>query len=267
MTTNEPTGYENEPVERFIPLPPDLYCSFFDLEMGNQQDDCLYYTQLLGEHQCQRVLELGCGTGRIVEYLTSSGFSATGIDTSPEMLLYVRARRKSPVALMDMCQLGFKQVFDSVIIPHNTLNLLDGEKTITRCLNGIKQTLRKNGLLAVQLFSATETTKAQAHKRIFQFALFDTGDNGKLVKETIKTYHPESEKIMLEERYKLRSFDRRSLNRNYSQVLPLTVYSTSKWLEILQHSGYSVQSVHSGYNRELVDSGNDSTLLITARSL
>ncbi len=267
MALQEPSGYENEPVEHFDPLPADLYCTFFDLEMSNRQEDCFYYDKRLTVHQCQTVLELGCGTGRIVEFLKSRHYRAIGIDRSHEMLLFNRDQRISPTVEMDMCHLGFGRTFDAVIIPHNTLNLLGDEKTIRRCLKEIQRTLTKNGLLVLQLFSLTAALREQAGKRLFQFALFDTGNNGKLVKETIKTYYPQTDRLILEERYKLRSFGNPALNRNYNQILPLTIYCASKWLEIISSSGFSIYSTHSGHNSEPFDSNQDSTLFITAQRL
>lgn len=267
MGLQEPTGYENEPVEHFDPLPAALYPPFFDLEMGSRQEDCIYYDNCLKEHQCQAVLELGCGTGRIVEFLNSRHYRAIGIDRSHEMLLFNRDQRISPTVEMDMCHLGFGRTFDAVIIPHNTLNLLSDEKTIRCCLKEITRSLTKDGLLVLQLFSLTAALREQAGNRLFQFALFDTGNNGKLVKETIKTYYPETDRLILEERYKLRSFGTPALNRNYNQVLPLTVYSASKWLEIISSSGFSIYSTHSGHNSQRFDANQDSTLLITAHRL
>lgn len=266
MSPQELTGYENEPDECFTPLPSHLYCQFFDLEMGNKLDDCLYYQQLLEKHRCQTVLELGCGTGRIVEFLNSKGYKALGIDNSHEMLIYKRDQRMSSVAEMDMCHLGFNNTFDAVIIPHNTLNLLNEHKRIRQCLKEIKRVLVENGLLVVQLYSLTKTLADQAHKRLFQFTLFDIEDNGKLVKESIKTYDPETDQLMMEERYKVRLIDNPSMNRSYNQFLPLTVYSPSRWIEIIKESGFNMYSIHSGHNSEGFHCGRDSTLLVSARS-
>jgi len=266
MNPQEATGYENEPDECFTPLPSDLYCYFFDLEMGNKRDDCIYYQRLLEQHHCQTILELGCGTGRIVEFLNSKGYKAFGIDNSHEMLTYNRDQRMSSVAEMDMCHLGFNNAFDAVIIPHNTLNLLNDETLISQCLKETKRVLTENGLLIIQLFSLTKSLTDQAHRRLFQFALFDIPDNGKLVKESIKTYYPETDRLLMEERYKVRLFDTPSLNRNYNQFLPLTVYSPARWLDIIEQSGFNIYSVHSGHNSEVFNYGRDSTLLISAHS-
>jgi SAM-dependent methyltransferase len=49
---------------------------------------------LLGENGGRRVLDAGCGTGRIAIELDRRGFSVTGIDADPEML--DEARSKAP---------------------------------------------------------------------------------------------------------------------------------------------------------------------------
>ena len=268
MNHQEPSGYENEAAETFFPLPADLYCSFFDLEMSKKLDDCLYYAALLKTQQCRRVLELGCGTGRIVEYLSAAGYRTVGIDNSPDMLLYQRNRRLSPVAEMDMGALGFtRQCFEAALIAHNTLNLLGEKQAILRCLQEIRNVLAGKGLLIAQLFAATAQLREQAGKRLFQFALFDTLDNGKLVKETIRTFLPEPGLLLLEERYKVRSFTNPALNKNYRQVFSLAAWPPDTWLKLLRSAGFGIVSQHSGYRGEPFVPGTDSCLLITARPL
>ncbi len=268
MNHQEPSGYENEPEVRFSPLPSGLYSTFFDLEMSKKLDDCTYYAALLKKHQCQSVLELGCGTGRIVEYLSAAGYRSVGIDNSTDMLHHERTRRLSPVVEMDMCDLGFSgHCFDAALIAHNTLNLLGDKRAITRCLHETRNVLVRDGLLMLQLFAVTDQLRKQAGKRLFQFALFDTPDNGKLVKESIRIYLPEPAQILLEERYKIRSFANPALNRNYRQDLSLVAWSPARWLEVIRSAGFSIVSQHSGYRDEPFLPGADSSLLVIARPL
>lgn len=265
MSTDPPTGYENEPVEVFHPLPADLYCRFYDLEMNQKFEDCNYYDCVLRNCNARMVLELGCGTGRIVEYLRARNYTAYGIDHSHDMLLHNYHRRITPALEMDMCYLGFKPVFDTILVPHNTINLLVDRNSIRQCLSGMKTALAPQGLIILHLFSVTDKLVNQAHRRIFQFALFDT-PNGKLVKETIRIYRPETNQLFLEERYKIRSFANPSLNQNYKHVLPLSGWHSEEWLEIIRKSGFKIHSIHSGFNQEVFRPNIHSTMLVTARS-
>ena len=44
--------------------------------------------QLLCSGKGQRVLEIGCGTGRLVDYLSRCGFNVSGIDIAPSAILW-----------------------------------------------------------------------------------------------------------------------------------------------------------------------------------
>lgn len=266
MGPNEPTGYENEPDEIFLPLPAQLYCSLYHLEMSEVKDDCLYFHQLLTENRCRRVLELGCGTGRLSEYLQSQGHLVTGIDISYSMLQFPQNTGSVPTVQMDMCCLGFSPSFDAVVIPYNTLNLLPDKKSIQQCLAEIKLVLTGPRLLLLQLFTPNSVLIRQAHKRLFQFRLFDRPEGGKLIKETIRTYIPEQNMLLLEERYKIRTFAVNETNRNYSQTLRLTAFSLDQWLDLISCAGYKVVSLHGSYKRTPYDQEKDSTLLVLAKS-
>ncbi|MFF2045222.1 class I SAM-dependent methyltransferase [Kitasatospora sp. NPDC058170] len=51
-----------------------------------------------------RILELGCGVGRVTHPLTERGFQVTAVDESPEMLARVRGTRtvRSPIEQLDL---------------------------------------------------------------------------------------------------------------------------------------------------------------------
>ena len=60
---------------------PDLY----DLEHATYDDDLDFYRNL-AQSVDQPILELGCGSGRIVVPLAELGHDVTGLDSSPPML-------------------------------------------------------------------------------------------------------------------------------------------------------------------------------------
>lgn len=76
------------------------------------------------------VLELGCGTGRILELLGSRFSDLNGVDISERML--ERARKRIPSGTfyrMDMCDLAIDREFDLILCMFDTINhLLTFEK-------------------------------------------------------------------------------------------------------------------------------------------
>jgi SAM-dependent methyltransferase len=76
-------------------MPPmiDLakFARYYDLEYRDFADDLALYTSL-AKRQGSPVLELACGTGRILASLAREGFEVYGVDISPEMLEVAKAR-------------------------------------------------------------------------------------------------------------------------------------------------------------------------------
>src|SRR5437879_11271567 len=90
-------------------LPPGvsraLWDSLHDAALARSYDDRLAGTSLLDvdvrfvEEHCPRpgrLIDLGCGTGRLLLSLARRGFSVLGVDLSPEMLTV--AAVKAPTA-------------------------------------------------------------------------------------------------------------------------------------------------------------------------
>jgi ubiquinone/menaquinone biosynthesis C-methylase UbiE len=267
MSSKEPTGYENEPDEIFTPLPAQLYPSLYHLEMSDFIDDGSFYFTKLQQHGCRNVLELGCGTGRIAEYLKRSGLYPVGIDISREMLNFAKTTRCAATAQMDVCQLGFCSCFDAVIIPYNTLNLLGSLEAIKQCLDETKTVLTGPRLLIAHLHTPSSAHLQNQHKRLFQFNLFDRPQGGKIVKESITCYLPETDSLTLEERYKIRLLSNTpgsSSKINYTQTFHLKTYKPDKWSEIITKSGFSIISKDSSFNNHSTPEETRSKLIVTA---
>src|SRR5947209_19363908 len=100
---------------------------FYDLEHDAFDDDASFFADLVQEGP---VLEVGCGTGRIVERLARTGLEVIGIDTSEAMLSAARARlagvANASVQLMSVQALSLSSQFRSVIWPLNVLWHLPG---------------------------------------------------------------------------------------------------------------------------------------------
>jgi len=104
------------------------------------------------------VLELGCGTGRVLLPLARAGYTAVGIDLSAQMLAIARAQigredqttqQRIQLKQADMSDFHFPaQRFGLCLIPYNTVMHLTND-AFQRCLRKIKAVLKPNGRLLI----------------------------------------------------------------------------------------------------------------------
>ncbi len=109
----------------------------------------LRYSELLAG----RVLELGCGAGRITGYLGACGGDVLGIDISPTMVAYCRRRYPDlEFQVGDLADLGSLEdgSREVIVAEFNVLGVLDDAER-KRALRDLRRILTDDGLL---LFSA-----------------------------------------------------------------------------------------------------------------
>jgi SAM-dependent methyltransferase len=102
------------------------------------------------------VLELGCGTGRVLIPLARAGHHVTGVDHDPAMLKFLLANIGSqfdPTPLLvvaDISRFHLVAQFTLVILPCNTFSTLGEDKRLA-CLECVREHLKSGGLFAVSI--------------------------------------------------------------------------------------------------------------------
>ena len=105
-----------------------------------------------------RVLELGCGTGRISIPLARAGVPLVGVDLSSKMLARAVARRArarlAALALLraDIRRLPFRGAsFPMVLAPYGVLQSLVSERDLVATLDEVARVVRAGGLFGLDL--------------------------------------------------------------------------------------------------------------------
>ncbi|MCB8942749.1 MAG: class I SAM-dependent methyltransferase [Ardenticatenaceae bacterium] len=139
----------------------DLIAHYYDLTHADLRDDLPLLHQLAQEAGNGRILECGCGTGRILIPLARAGCTLTGLDSSPMMLDIAREKlaREAPqvqaqVTLVagDMTQVKDDGRFALIIIPYNTLLHLTPTQ-VSQTFTHLRQVLAANGRLYIDLIN------------------------------------------------------------------------------------------------------------------
>ncbi len=113
------------------------------------------------------VLELACGTGRLLTCLAKESDNVVGIDLSSAMLnlanerisqLPIEIQERIQVCSMDMSNFRFNQIFCLILIADNSFRELKSKDEQRSCLKCVRDHLQTNGkvLVTVRRFDPTE---------------------------------------------------------------------------------------------------------------
>jgi SAM-dependent methyltransferase len=142
----------------------DLNVSTYDLGVGilggGASDDVAFYVDLAAGAGPD-VLELGCGTRRLMVRLAEAGFRVTGLDRSPGMLAQAAAKLsrldpavKTATRLVqgDISTFALGMTFDTILLPARVFGFLLTIDDQRACLARVLDHLRPGGLIAIDMF-------------------------------------------------------------------------------------------------------------------
>lgn len=134
------------------------FAEYYDLEYDQYQDDLDLYRQFAAVANGP-VLELGCGTGRVLRALEGLGLPLAGIDPSPAMLALARQRVAPDTALVE----ARMEHLRPEMLPHtpywlafsaiNTFLHLPDAETQLATLAAIRSVVVDGGLLLLDLMA------------------------------------------------------------------------------------------------------------------
>lgn len=134
------------------------FARYYDLIHAELREDLPYWVAL-GRGAAGTVLELGCGSGRVLLPLARAGIHVTGLDNAPEMLALAQelcANEPESVAARitlveaDMTAFSLSERFALTIVAHNTFSHLPHD-SMARCLRAARRHLIPGGRLVLDL--------------------------------------------------------------------------------------------------------------------
>lgn len=99
----------------------------------------------------RRLLEPGCGSGRLVAAMAARGYDLTGVDLSEPMLAYLRRRLRrrghdADLVCGDMRRMAFPRPFDAAFCTFNTFRHLTRESDALCHLRCVAESVRPGGI-------------------------------------------------------------------------------------------------------------------------
>lgn len=130
---------------------------FYDLAPSVPDDVPFYIGRLPSSRS--RVLELGCGTGRVALALAPHCASVHGVDLSESMLEIARDKAAAAgltervrLDVADISDLRLAERYDFIIAPFRVLQTLESDAQVAGLLRGIREHLEPGGRCILNVF-------------------------------------------------------------------------------------------------------------------
>lgn len=228
---------------------------YYDLFFTGLEGDVAFYVEE-AEKAGSPVLEIGCGTGRVLIPVAESGIEITGLDASPEMLAVLRrkvsglddlVKGRIKIVEGDMTDFALGREFNLIMIPCRAfLHLLtvDGQKKALGC---IREHLTDGGKLIMNFFDPRLDALLDDSGVVTEETT-DPQSGNKVVMRTTAKHDLESQVLTAD--FTFEEFD--SEGKSISSVhAPLTLRWIYRWE--MQHSlelcGFEVEALYGDFER------------------
>ena len=246
----------------------DDYAPFYDWENAQTvaRRDVAFW-QRLAAAQDGKVLELGCGTGRISVPVARHGVDLIGIDRSAPMLAHAqrrlrRLRDRLPRLIRgDIRRLPFRPAtrFALVMAPYGILQSLTKESDLRATLASVHRVLRRGGLFGIDLVPDLPQWSEYSGRTSL------AGRRGKTTHLTLV------ESVRQDRRRRLTIFDQEYVERRGRQrrthrfTLTFRTLSVRQMTERLDKAGFRIEAVLGDYEGGPWDPRADVWLILASR--
>ncbi|MEO0262506.1 MAG: class I SAM-dependent methyltransferase [candidate division WOR-3 bacterium] len=126
----------------------------------------------------KKILDIACGTGSEILYLSEMGFNITGIDISEKMLEIAKEKLKDRKNVrffkMDMRDLNLYEKYDAVFSFFDSMNYILNIDDMEKCFKGVYNVLKDGGIFIFDMNT--------------YYSLKEIWDNSTTIKETGNIY-------------------------------------------------------------------------------
>ena len=248
----------------------DRIARFYDYEQKEFTDDIPFYVEYA--KQCGgEVLELGCGTGRVLVPIAREGIKVTGLDVSQEMLNIARKKTGKNESVMnnttlihgDMRDFNLAKKFELIFIAFRSFQCLLSKRDQISCLKCVRDHLSDHGKFILDLFAPRHDLLSQVRRK-FDLGKFYDEENDVCVARRAEDVYDLAKQTLREDRYyewtdksgtlqsRVWSFDLAYLFRYEAELL-------------IEKCGLCVENVFGGFDRSAYDYVSGEQIFIAGR--
>ncbi len=210
------------------------------------------------------VLELACGTGRLLCRLAEAGFRCTGIDKSPAMLALARrnrsrlkpdVRKRMSLKNADIRSVALKGKYGLAIIADNSFSVLSSKRQQKECLESVRRYLKPNGLILLTVRNHDKDILCRhISESDWSEPIYNPTTKQMVIRKVLTRFS--KEKILGEYRYEVIDVYGRKKSRRFTFSNP--IMGVPEYLSLLSDAGFKPR-IYSDYR--LRQPGADTRML------
>ncbi len=250
----------------------ERFARWYDLDQGSHDQDIPFYLSL-AQRTGSPILELGCGTGRLVIALAQAGYRVTGVDNLPEMLALAQGKVQAAgptvsdqvqLVLQDLRQLALSERFSLAILAVNTLMHVAEARQQAEVLGRIFQHLRPGGMLSLDLFPPHPALLAPAEGELcLDKTLLDPETGRQALKFVARQVDYAQQTITFVVMYD--EVGPQGQVTRTAASFPLRYLHRPEAEQLLRAAGFALEGVYGSYDLDAFQDGDERLLLLARR--
>ncbi len=238
------------------------------------EDDLPMYLDLARE-QGNRILEIACGSGRVLLALVRAGFEVTGIDVSPHMLALASAKVEAASPLPGRARLVqadmrtfelAQREFDLAIVAVKSFAYLTDTGDQLACARAIHAHLRPGGVLVLDLLHPKPEWIGQPRGAMRDDLLQRVPEQGFTLSrvESVVSTDLARQVRVIRSIYEVVDDAGKVINKRFVEW-PYRWTHRFEAEHLLERAGFEVSAIYGGYRREPFASDSAAMVFIASR--